>query len=272
MKYKIVSTDFDDTLLRDDNTISPYTKQTIEKYIAAGGTFIINTGRMIASIAKRVRELGLKGKVIGYQGAMVYDLDAEQTIYYKPINYSIAAKLLKKLEKLNLLINIYINDTLYYKESTDYSQNYEKMVDVKGVATKIDLSEYILGNKINVTKILVYTEPELVLKLISETDKEFEGLIYSCYSKPYFYEALAYGVNKGTACKFVADSLNVSMKDVITLGDSLNDVPMLEMAGLSFAVANGQPEAKAAADFVCESNNDDGVAKIIEKYCLSEKI
>jgi len=270
MKYKIVSTDFDDTLLRDDNTISPYTRKVIERYIAAGGVFIINTGRMVASVIKRAEDLNLKGTIIGYQGAMIYDLDKEKTIYHNPIDYQTAYKLIKKLELLGLNLHIYIDDVLYYKKTSEFSKVYENISNVKGIELNEDLSGYVLKNKSGITKVLFHAEPDVVKKLLKETEEEFKETIYCCSSKPYFYEALKYGSNKGIACKFVADSLGIDMKEVIAFGDSQNDIPMLKMAGLSFAVENALPEAKAAAGFVCESNNDDGVAKTIEKYCFSE--
>lgn len=268
MKYKMVSTDFDDTLLRDDNTISPYTRKVIEKYISAGGVFMINTGRMVSSIVKRAKELNLKGKAVGYQGAMIYDLEQEKIIYHNPLDYQTAYKVIKKFESLDLVVHVYIDDKLYYKELTEFSEGYEKISDVKGIALNEELSEYVLKNKLSVTKVLAHSEPDVVAKLLKETEKEFGGSVYCCRSKPYFLEVLKFDSNKGLACKFIADSLGIGMEDVLAFGDSNNDIPMLKMAGLSFAMENGLEEAKAAAKAVCESNNDDGVAKMIEKYCL----
>lgn len=268
MKYRIVSTDFDDTLLKDDGTISPYTKKVIEKYIAAGGVFMINTGRMIASIVKRAKDLNLKGKVVGYQGAMIYDLDNEKIIYHNPIDYKTAYELIKKMEAVKSVLHIYIDDVLYYKKVSEFSKAYENVSNVQGVELNEDLSEYVLKNKSSVTKILLCAEPDKVKGLIKETEEEFKDKIYCCCSKPFFFEALKGDSNKGLACKFIADSLNIDMAEVLAFGDGINDIPMLKMAGLSFAVENASEEAKAAADFVCESNNNDGVAKTVEKYCL----
>ncbi|MCL1901779.1 MAG: Cof-type HAD-IIB family hydrolase [Firmicutes bacterium] len=268
MKYKIVCTDFDDTLLRDDNTISKYTMNTINRYVEKGGIFLINTGRMMASIIKRAKELGLRGKIVGYNGAMIYDLDTDKIIYKEPIDYKDAADLLKILEELNLVIHIYIEDTLYYKEKSEYTKDYEKVCNVKGVCLNKVLSEYILEKKVNPTKILAFAEPELVAKLIQKSAEQFENKFFCCSSKPYFFEALKFGINKGTALKVIADSLNIKMEEVMAFGDSLNDHPMLEVAGLSFAVKNALEETKKVAMFVCESNNEDGVAKTIQRYCL----
>lgn len=271
MKYKIVCTDFDDTLLKDDNTISEYTINTINKYIAKGGTFLINTGRMMSSIVPRARNLKLKGKIIGYQGAMIYDLDKSEIIYLEPIPNIDAVNLLKFLESENLIINIYINDTLYYKDVTEQSISYETISNVKGVCLSRVLSDYVLENKVSPTKILAFATPEQVSKLIEDINLKFKNKFFCCCSKPYFFEALKFGVNKGTAIKIIADGLNIKMSEVMAFGDSLNDVPMLKVAGISFAVENGSLDAKKAAMKVCESNNDDGVAKTIEKYCLDEK-
>ena len=87
-------------------------------------------------------------------------------------------------------------------------------------------------------------------------------------SKPMFIEFATFGISKGVALQYVADFYNVDIKDTIAIGDSQIDAPMIEVAGLGIAVENAPDALKEIADITCPSNEDDGVAYVIEKYIL----
>lgn len=269
MKYLIVATDFDDTLLKSDLSISPYTKKTIEKYENAGGTFMVSTGRMYKSIYNSAMRIGLsKGLVISYQGALVNDMNDGSVLFHKTLNCDIAVKMTKELEKEDAILHIYYNDELLVKEITDYTKNYEKVCEIKAKVIGKTLSKYIKENNITPTKILAITKPENAKKLYSEYNSKYGSECDFCISKPYYFECVAKGISKGAAIDYICKQKGLTAKNVITFGDSNNDISMLEFADLSFAVENGSLEAKKAAKKICPSNDDDGVAKMIEKYCL----
>ena len=87
-------------------------------------------------------------------------------------------------------------------------------------------------------------------------------------SEVNYLEILASGVSKGSALHYLATHLNMSVDEVIAIGDNRNDVEMIREAGLGVAVANAHPDVKQVADMITDSNDDDGVAKVIEQYFL----
>ena len=78
LKYRMVASDFDDTMVDDTQIIDEATKKAVSDYIARGGRFVLCTGRMISSILPYARELGLHGEVVGYQGTVIADIDSEK--------------------------------------------------------------------------------------------------------------------------------------------------------------------------------------------------
>ncbi len=270
MRYPIVATDFDDTLLRSDLTLSPYTLDVIKRYEKAGGTLIVSTGRMYRSIYNSSLRVGLKkGLVISYQGGQINDMTDHSTVFSRTLNPEDAALLLKRLEEeKEASLQVYINDTLFVAKKTPRTLDYEKQCEIKAVETGIKLSEYISGNKLRVSKILAIAEPERTRQLIEEFRRDFDGYADICLSKPHFFECVPKGVSKGKAVEYICRQKGLTSADVITFGDGDNDISMLEFADLSFAVENACEGAKKAAKQICPSNDEDGVAKTIEKYCL----
>ena len=92
--------------------------------------------------------------------------------------------------------------------------------------------------------------------------------MYICHSTPYFIECLPLGIDKGTALEELAAHLGISMQDVVAFGDSNNDAAMLRAVGTAVVMGNADPAVKEIADIVAASNEEDGVAQVIEQMLL----
>jgi Cof subfamily protein (haloacid dehalogenase superfamily) len=163
---------------------------------------------------------------------------------------------------------MYHADRLDVRAMTEYTRGYEKICEVTATPVHKPLSGYIRENNWDVTKLICFARPEHVEKLLVSYGEKFGKDISYSSSNATFFEVLNRGASKGNAVKSVAEEKGIPPEDVMAFGDALNDVSMLEYAGLSFAMANGDPRVKEAAKEVCPSNDDDGVARMIEKYCL----
>jgi Cof subfamily protein (haloacid dehalogenase superfamily) len=120
-------------------------------------------------------------------------------------------------------------------------------------------------------KLLIPGDPKLLIPLESILRTYLGDAVTIFTSKPYFLEILPANVNKGTALEKIANLLGIDQKDVIAIGDSMNDEAMLRWAGLGIAMANSDDRIKNIADMVTSRNNDDdGVTEVIEKYILSK--
>ena len=112
MKYKFIACDYDDTLLPKSGVISDFTKDTIREYIARGGRFAICTGRMFRSIVKIAREFGLHGEIISYQGALIKNIDTEETLLVNYIDKDLAVDYVEFMKKQNVFPQVYVGDNL----------------------------------------------------------------------------------------------------------------------------------------------------------------
>ncbi|MDD4003074.1 MAG: Cof-type HAD-IIB family hydrolase [Clostridia bacterium] len=269
MRYPLVATDMDGTLLSSSLNISAYTKSVIGRYRKKGGTFIVSTGRMYASFYNTAVRLGIAdGLVIAFQGAYIKDMRDDSLLYHKTLPNETALKVLRALEKENVALQIYFDDKLFVKERTKETEMYEKACEIKAYELKQTLSDYVGNNNIAPTKILAFSEEQKVKHLNQKYPPLYGGEAEFHISRPYFFEVVAKGSDKGSAVDYLCRKMGLTADDVITFGDNYNDVSMLKYANLSFAVENANDAAKAAAKHICPSNDEDGVAKMIEKYCL----
>ena len=265
MKYRLIASDFDDTLLRSDGTISEHTKEVIRDFESRGGIFFIDTGRMMPSILKEMKRVGFEGIVVGYAGALILDTRSGEVLYESMIPTSDAADIAEEFEALSLQVQIYVGEELLVNRVNEFTAAYEKACDVTARELGIPVSRYLRENNVSPYKVLAFAEPDLVKEQVAHINAEHE-MLYACYSKPYFIEVMRRGTDKARAIRIVAEKFGIPIEQTVAVGDSNNDVPMIAFAGLGAAVANAGPEAKAAADVITDSNDDEGVANLIRKY------
>lgn len=270
MKYKLIASDFDDTLYDHINGVSGRTLETIKKYIAKGGRFVIVTGRMFSSIIQQARQLGLKGEIVAYQGALICDIATEKPIKAFPIDGRLAAEYVEFLEKQPVLsVQTYVNDRLTVTKDNLYIKGYAKYcnVDYDEVG---DLAEFLRGSAEGAHKVYCAVSRLNVKKVKRAAEQAFgDRLLINC-SQPTNIEAVDISTSKGKALKYLCESYGVDPEEVMAFGDQLNDLTLLSYAGFGVAVGNAADELKEAADYVSDSCADDGVAKTIEKFCLTD--
>jgi Cof subfamily protein (haloacid dehalogenase superfamily) len=120
----------------------------------------------------------------------------------------------------------------------------------------------------NIIKIMLIDEPEILDRAISRLPKEAYQKYTIVKSAPHFLEIINKNGNKGEGLKALAKHLNITHEEIIAVGDAGNDIEMIEYAGLGVAMANATEEVKKVANYHTNSNNDDGIATIIEKYIM----
>lgn len=263
MKYKLVVSDFDDTLTDDTQVIPEVNKKAVKDYIAAGGKFIICTGRMISAVLPFARELYSEGEVIGYQGSVVADVATGRFIYEDAVPYGVAKKIAEWLESRGIYYQLYEDDTFVIREENDYSRLYRQFTQDPPKVTGIPLLDYMRKVHLSPTKILIVTEHEKIDGYIQELTSLFGDEVLVNTSKKFILEIVKKGVDKGNAVLNYASCLGIGRDEIICVGDSMNDVPMLRAAGLGVAVGNGSEVAKKSADIVVSDAMSGGVAEAI---------
>ena len=264
MKYRAIISDFDDTLRRDDGTVSVETLQAIKKFEEMGGFFAICSGRMISSARKEALENGLSGYVMGYQGGVLCEIESGKVLIDERMETDIAVEILKEFEKLKYPIHIYDGDRYMVNNKTKYTVSYEEACKVTAEDVNEVLSEYVEKNKLRLNKILMIIEPEKSEEYISRFSEKFKEMHVIC-SRPFFVEVTTKKANKGEMAKTISERLNIQREELICIGDGRNDISMIKFAGLGVSVENACQQLKEVSQYITKSNNEDGVRDVIVK-------
>lgn len=258
MGYRLIAADLDRTLLRSDGTVSDYTRDVIRRCREAGVGFTFATGRMYCSALPIARRLELDLPLITYQGALLKGLDG-QVMHALYLPQDIAGELEEILRKSGMHYNIYADEKMYFSTFGEKFMRYAQHIGVEPLA-----APHGLGN-IQVTQYGVFDEPEPIAELEQRIRETFGDSLHTIVTGDRFLEICHPMAQKSYGLAQLAQHLGIDRQDVVAVGDNNNDLDMLAYAGLGVAVANAVPAAMAAADRLTASNDEDGVAKLIEE-------
>ncbi|HHV34109.1 MAG TPA: HAD family phosphatase [Syntrophomonadaceae bacterium] len=265
---KLVAIDLDDTLLRDDLTISQFSRDTLQQVQEAGVTVTLATGRMLPSARPYAEQLGFDVPLITYQGALVKNVFSGEVLYNCPLSQEVASMVIQYGRRRKVHVNLYVEDKLFVERVTEAGEHYERLAGVP--FTRVDDLEELLENDLPYKMLLIDDE-----QVIDQELEELQGVLseagleaYLTKSKPTYLEVNHPRATKGTALKKLAEWMGISREQVVAFGDSYNDLKMLEYAGYGFAVANAYPEVCARARYTTASNNEDGVALALQELVL----
>ena len=270
MKYKLVCSDLDDTLIGKDAKFGKGLKEAVKRYVEQGGKFCIVTGRMTSGALPVCRELGLKGEVITYQGAVVTDIETEKTVFSQTISTQDAVEVGRYCESRGYYYQTYIGDGFYAERPNKFTSIYARLSCAHFEKTPGKLSDYLWENKVCPPKLLMMAEPERVPEILEEMRGKFGDKFLINTSKPYIIEIIPQGISKGKAVERLAKSYGIKREEVICIGDSENDLTMIEYAGLGVVVGTGSEIAKRAADVIAPGMDDDPITWVLERFCIEQ--
>lgn len=265
MSIRLVAIDLDDTLLTDELEIPPGAVRAIEKARAAGVHVVIATGRMFPSARPFAEQLGLQTPLITYNGAMVKTA-AEELLFHRPVPQDLALEVLDFAEDRQWPVQCYFHDRLYVPAITAGVIYYTELSGVPAQSTN-HMRELV--SESGPTKMLAIGSPEQTTERARALADFFGERLEVTISKPSFVEMMRPGISKGSALADVAALLGVAQDETMAIGDSFNDLHMLQWAGVGVAMGNGHPHIREIADHVVASNMDEGVAEAIERFVLA---
>jgi Cof subfamily protein (haloacid dehalogenase superfamily) len=267
---RLLALDLDDTLLRSDLTISYQTRNAIKKAEAAGVIVVLASGRIPAAMDQFAGLLGMHkkaGYLICNNGTLIQESHTGNVVYEIRMDEKTALTAFDLADAEGFPVQIYEDDIMYVSRHNEYTGYDQKLTGLRQVV--VENFRAMVGGGCH--KLLIPGDPALLVPLESILRTYLEDSVTIFTSKPYFLELLPANTNKGTALEKVASVLGIDQKDVIAIGDSMNDEAMLRWAGLGIAMANSDERIKNIADLVTtRDNDDDGVAEVIEKYILSK--
>jgi Cof subfamily protein (haloacid dehalogenase superfamily) len=266
--YPLIVSDFDGTLSRSDETIAEETLAAIQVYKNNGGHFALCTGRMLVSILPIARRLGLSGLVACFQGSVVADIKSGNLVVDGYMPNAGAAEICRTLEEMHAHIHVYDTECYYSNSDNEYLAHYERIVGVKAIMkTDEPLSSFIENSGIRVRKLLVLVNPTDRDHILHALQEKYGKDYYVTCSAAFLVEVTNRNYSKATAVAKIAEYYGLSLQQTMTVGDSLNDLPMIEAAGLGIAVSNAEDSLKEKADVTLDvSNDEDAIGEIIRKY------
>ena len=269
---KIIALDLDGTLLDSEKRLSEENRQALEMAAAKGIEIVPTTGRIYAIIPEVVRQLPFVNYAITVNGAEVYDVKNNRVIAKSELSWEKAVEIMTYLDGFDVVYDCYQNGGGYMTKAHldkvgDYlTSAYFEEIYAKSRIPVPELKAYLEELGQGVQKLQFCTKDQsLRAFLLEELKARFDGVTIST-ALPYNGEVNDENGHKGGALQKLCDHLGCAMENVMTLGDGLNDITMLQMAGVSVAMENAAPEVKAAAKYVTGNNDESGVAQAINKF------
>lgn len=262
---KLFVTDIDGTLLVPGKKISAKNIEAVQKMIQAGVKVVIATGRMYCAALTVAEQLTDPVPIICYNGALIKSSSGE-ILHTHYMEEAIVLKLINFFEERGWSLQSYSDDVLYVPARDDNVKFYEDTLNVTANVVGWDGMRSRLKD---VTKLLsTSANAEGTAEKLSAAKNFFGGQIEITRSAPRFAEFMARGVTKAYAIKILADKFGIADDEILTIGDSENDLPMLTGVGVGVAMGNATPAVKAACTRITDTCERDGFAKAVYDYVL----
>jgi len=294
--YKLIAIDIDGTLLKNDKTISNSTIKAIKEASSKGVKIVLSTGRPIQGLEKYAKQLNITSNDdygIACSGAFVQCLGTKEVLFESTLTYDDMQYLYNVAKQLKITLNILLQkEALILTPTLNITTQLEallsdlnmKVVDFTTLSKDIIINRAVYINenlyfKEHLVGVMKRNNYKLTIPEISNgndslvLDKENTPIeLFNKFTvlRPSYntLEILSKGVTKGTGIQLIAEKLGIHKDEVICIGDSGNDIAMINYAGLGVAMGNATTQIKEAADFVTLSNEEDGVAHVINKFIL----
>lgn len=266
--YKAVFVDVDGTLIKSDHTVSKPTKQTIQQLIDKKVLVVLVSARPLGGIIPISKSIGtLDLPIASLNGG--YIVLNNEVIFESHIDLSIVSGLHEQLMSYGVTL-------LYYQQEECFAEVMNMHVEKEQKVTKVPVviqpfAETLKQWEIKKTgpnKILIVSTPAAVQKMQKTLLSQYGDQLNICSSKPSYLEIMNSAASKTNAIKFLLNKYGLKREEIIVIGDNFNDKEMIEFGGMGVAMGNAPDEVKAAANFVTDTNNNDGVHKALVKFMV----
>lgn len=277
MKYKMLVCDIDGTLLNPEGRLSDGVKQAVRDAHDAGVVVTLATGRQLRGVMHLVEELGVNVPVVLANGTVVADPLAKKTLHHKPLPWETTHAVLDVIKKHGIWSSVWTHTF----EGVDTYFDIDPGFDVaylfihKDTPHAVQVDDLKAVTHVEPLKVLLLETPDKVLPIIKElealqaehkftllaTDHDFPGYM--------LLEVYDEGSTKAVGIARLAADLGIEQSEIVAVGDNLNDLEMIEFAGLGVAMGNATARLKELADWTTKSNGEDGVAYLIREKILA---
>ena len=265
MKYSLIALDLDGTLYNDRKEITPATLNALRGAQESGVRLMISSARPVPGLYRSRDALNMAphdGILMAYNGGRILTARDNQTLFADDIPQETAREMLKKLEELPVTPILDDGRIFYVTDPAAYKVEYECTNNDMTCERVPNLAEFI---HFAPAKILMSVQPEQIAEVQREIGRMLPDGLIVVQTAAFYLEIIPQTVGKGAALLKVCDILNIDPAQTIAFGDSENDISILRAAGQGVAMGNASDNVRMAADFITLSNNEDGIAKALER-------
>ncbi|MHC5230088.1 Cof-type HAD-IIB family hydrolase [Enterococcus sp. LJL99] len=278
MTIEAIVLDMDGTLFNDQKEITTKTKEALIQAQKNGIKLVLASGRPHAAMKEAAVELEMdqyNGLLISFNGAYVCEAGNDKEFFSQPLSIELSRSILEHLKKFEVKPMIVQNDYMYVNDVYDCMLELDEPMGLFNIiqyearggnfllCEKEDLAEFI---DFPLHKILIAGQPDYLRENSEAIVAPFKEQVSGVFSAPMYFEFTDQGIDKANALDQVLSKLNIPAEKVIAFGDGHNDLSIINYAGIGIAMDNAVPELKAAADKTTLSNNEDGIAVILDEF------
>ena len=271
MKYKLIILDLDGTLTNEKKEITPHTLDTLLKAQEMGVKVVLASGRPTYGVAPIARKLKLDqygGYILSYNGGEIINWQTGEVLYKNLLDPKVLPYLYQCAKENDFAIMTYDGEFVVTENSEDEYVRRASLVNVMPIKEVENFLDAVTPRPIS--KCLIMGEADRLATLEKEMSQALHGRMGVFRSEPYFLELVPEGIDKARSSAFLLRSLGIPKEEMIAIGDGYNDVSLIQYAGLGVAMANAQKEVRENAQYITLSNEEDGVAHVIEKFVFTE--
>ncbi len=271
MQYKLLVLDLDGTLTNRKKEITPRTRDTLLRAQEQGLKIVLASGRPTYGIVPLAEELQMgkyEGFILSYNGGQIIDWKTRKTMYENVLDPEVYPYLHECARRNGFVILSYKGEYIISEDAGDPYVQHEAFLNKMPSVTVPDFLEVI---NFPVPKCLIVGDPEPLAVLEGQMRRDLEGKMNVFRSEPFFLELVPNGIDKARSLAVLLEELGMEREEMIAVGDGFNDLSMIRFAGLGVAMANAQEVVRQAADHITLSNEEDGVAAVVDRFFFGEE-
>lgn len=271
LPFRLIALDLDGTLTNHDKVVTPRTRQALLKAQDEGVVIILASGRPtfgIHPVAECLEMDKRGGFILSYNGGKIVNAKTGEELFSQYLPDDVIPILYKYAREHHHALLGYAGDEIVTEMPDDKYVKEESRINKMNIRPVDSLLDAL---ETHPTKLLMTGDPADMIKAEEDLADILGERMDIFRSAPFFLELVPKGIDKAQSLLRLLDKIGLTPNDMIAFGDGYNDLSMLKLAGMGVAMANAVDEVKAEADYVTLSNEEDGVAAAIEKFCYGKE-
>ena len=271
MKYKLIVLDLDGTLTNEKKEITPHTLSTLIRAQEMGVKVVLASGRPtngVAPIAEKLRLNEYGGYILSYNGGEIINWKTGELLYKNLLEPDVLPYLYQCAQDNHFTIMTYDGGYVVTENPSDIYVRKAALLNIMPIKEVDNFLEAVASHPIS--KCLIMGDADRLAALEKKMNNTLKGRMGVFRSEPYFLELVPKGIDKACSLAVLLDKLGVTKDETIAIGDGYNDLSMVQYAGLGVAMANAQQIVRDNANYITLSNEEDGVAHVIEQFVFTE--